>query len=344
VRRQAVERRIARPGADGSPTPRREAVLPHDRWRRLELVVWLLPVPCFFLFPGHLVLGSQVFITALFALSLDLILGYAGIVSLGHAAFFGVGAYTAGLLAHHGWGEPLTGLLAAGTLAAAVGFLVSFLVVRGNDLARLMVTLGIGQLLFEAANKASWITGGVDGLGDVRMWKLLGLVSFDLEGRVAYAYACVVLFLCFAFARRLVASPFGLSLRGIREGGKRMPALGAPVRSRLVAVFTLSAAVAGVAGALLSQTTQYVGLDVLGFTRSAELLIILVLGGTGRLYGALLGAVIFMLAQNYLSGINPVYWQFWLGLLLVVVVLFARGGILGGVERVRQWLATRGAP
>jgi branched-chain amino acid transport system permease protein len=120
-----------------------------------------------------------------------------------------------------------------------------------------------------------------------------------------------------------------------------MPALGTPVRGRLVAVFTLSAAFAGIAGGLLAQTTQFVGLDVLGFTRSAELLIIVVLGGTGRLYGAVLGAPIFMLAQNYLSGMNPVYWQFWLGLFLVVVVLFARGGVLGGVDRVRELLARR---
>ncbi len=286
-------------------------------------------------------LASQVFITALFAVSLDLILGYAGIVSLGHAAFFGVGAYTAGLLARHGWGEPLSGLAAAGATAAAVGFLVSFLVVRGGDLARLMVTLGIGQLLYEAANKAASVTGGVDGLGDVAMWKILGLFPFDLQGRTAWVYSLVVLFGCFALARRVVASPFGLSLRAIREGGTRMPALGAPVRRRLVAVFTMSAGLAGVAGGLLAQTTQFVGLEVMGFTRSAELLIIVVLGGTGRLYGALLGAPLFMLAQNYLSGLNPTYWQFWLGLMLVAAVLFARGGLLGGAERVRRLVERR---
>ncbi len=288
-------------------------------------------------------LGSQVFITALFAISLDLILGYAGIVSLGHAAFFGVGAYTAGLLARYGWGEPLSGLAAAGAAAAAVGFLASFLVVRGGDLARLMVTLGIGQLLYEAANKAAAVTGGVDGLGDVAMWKILGLFPFDLQGRTAWVYSLAVLFACFALARRVVASPFGLSLRAIRERGARMPALGAPVRRRLVIAFTMSAGLAGVAGALLAQTTQFVGLEVLGFTRSAELLIIVVLGGTGRLYGALVGAPLFMLAQNYLSGLNPTYWQFWLGLMLVAAVLFARGGLLGGAERawhlVRRRLA-----
>jgi branched-chain amino acid transport system permease protein len=320
---------------------RAEAPLPSDRWRRAEIAFWLLPVPLYFLFPGYLVLGSQVFITALFALSLDLILGYAGIVSLGHAAFFGIGAYTAGLLAVHGWGEPLSGLAAAGVLAAVAGFLVSFLVVRGGDLARLMVTLGIGQMVYEAANKAARVTGGVDGLGGVAVGKLLGFFPFDLEGRVAWIYSFAVLLGCFALARRLVASPFGLSLRGVRENARRMPALGAPVRRRLVAIFTISAGIAGVAGALLAQTTQFVGLEVLGFTRSAELLIILVLGGTGRLYGALVGAPLFMLAQNYLAGIDPAYWQLWLGLLLVGAVLLGRGGVMGLADRAAALLRRR---
>ena len=280
-------------------------------------------------------LGSQILITGLFAVSLDLILGYAGIVSLGHAAFFGLGAYTAGLLAVHGWGEPLTGLVAAAAVAALAGFAISFLVVRGQDLARLMVTLGIGLMLFEAANKAAFITGGVDGLSGVTMWKLLGLFAFRLDGKTAYVYALAVAFVLFVVLRRVVNSPFGLSLRGIRDGGKRMPAIGAPVERRLTAVFTLSAGIAGVAGALLAQTTQFVGLDSLGFPRSAEIMIMLVLGGAGRLYGALVGATVYMIAQDILSGINPVYWQFWIGLLLVIVVLFARDGILGGAARLR---------
>lgn len=306
--------------------------LPDGRWHRIEIVFWLLPLAAFFVLPGYLVLGSQILIVSLFALSLDLILGYAGIVSLGHAAFFGVGAYSAGLLAVHGWGEPLSGLLLAGAAAAATGYLVSFLVVRGEDLARLMVTLGIGLLLYEAANKAAFITGGVDGLSGVTMWKLLGVFPFDLGGKVAYLYSLAVLILLFVLMRRLVNSPFGLSLRGLREGGKRMPAIGAPVRRRQIMIFTIAAGVAGIAGGLLAQTTQFVGLEVLGFPRSAELLIMLVLGGAGRLYGALIGAALFMLAQEFLSGINPVYWQFWIGLLLVVAVLFARGGIMGATE------------
>jgi branched-chain amino acid transport system permease protein len=315
--------------------------LPNGRWQPLEVVFWLIPVATFFLFPGYLVLISQIMIVGLFAISLDLILGYAGIVSLGHAAFFGLGAYTAGLLAVHGWGEPLTGLLAAAAMAALFGFMTSFLVVRGQDLTRLMVTLGIGLMLFEAANKAAFITGGVDGLSGMVMGKVLGLFEFDLNGKTAYVYSLVVLFALFVVLRRLVNSPFGLSLTGIREGGRRMPAIGANVNRRLIAVFTISAAIAGVAGALLAQTTQFVGLDSLGFARSAELLIILVLGGTGRLYGALIGAIVFMLAQDYIAGLNPAYWQFWIGLLLIVIVLFARGGILGGLGKIHARLTRR---
>jgi branched-chain amino acid transport system permease protein len=307
-------------------------------WSRAEIVFWVIPVVAFFLLPGYLVLGSQILIVALFALSLDLILGYAGIVSLGHAAFFGLGAYTAGILAVKGWGEPISGLVAGGALAALVGFVVSFLVVRGEDLARLMVTLGIGLLLFEAANRAAFLTGGVDGLSGVAMGKLFGVFAFDIGGKTAYLYSLAVLFIVFVFLKRLTSSPFGLSLRGIRENRARMPAIGAPVRRRLVTAYTLGAAIAGVAGALLAQTTQFVGLDTLGFNRSAELLIMLVLGGTGRLYGAIIGTAVFMIAQDYLSGVNPVYWQFWLGLLMVGFVFFARGGILGAFEAAARKL------
>ena len=317
--------------------------LPDGRWRALEVAFWLIPVACFFLLPNYRVLGSQILITALFAVSLDLILGYAGIVSLGHAAFFGIGAYTAGLLAVHGWHEPISGLFAAAAVATVAGYIVSFLVVRGGDLTRLMVTLGIGLMLWEAANKAHSITGGVDGLSGVTISPILGLFRFDIGGRTAFAYALVVVFIVFLLIRRLVNSPFGLSLRGIREGGKRMPAIGAPVARRLRTIFTIAAAVAGVAGALLAQTTQFVGIDTLGFPRSAELLIMLVLGGSGRLYGGLVGAAIFMVAQDYLSGIDPVYWQFWIGFFLVVIVLFAHGGILGGLDAIKARVRGRTA-
>jgi branched-chain amino acid transport system permease protein len=320
------------PGFD--PSPMRNAA----HWRRSEYVFWLLPIAAFFAFDEQLTLLSQIAITALFTLSLDLILGYAGIVSLGHAAFFGIGAYAAGLMATNGWGDPLLGLLVAGLVAAASGFVTSFLVLRGADLTRLMVTLGVSLMLFEAANKLTHITGGVDGLQGIEMKPIFGHFSFDLQGKTAYIYSMVVLFLLFWIARRVVNSPFGLSLRGIRLNVQRMPALGAPVNARLVGIYTMGAAYAGIAGALLTQTTQFVSIDVLNFSRSAELLLILVLGGTGSLYGALLGTAVFMTAHHLLSGINPQYWQFWLGLLLVLVVLFARDGVMGGLGAIGKRL------
>lgn len=318
----------------------RTGLLRTGRWHPAEIAFWLLPVPAWFAFGDNLLFLSQIAVMGLFALSLDLILGYAGIVSLGQAAFFGCGAYTAGFLAQHGLGHPLLGLAAAAGTAGLLGFATSFLVLRGSDLTRLMVTLGLALLLYEAANKLTEVTGGVDGLQGMEIKPLLGLFAFDLYGRTAYGYSMAVLFVLFWTARRVVHSPFGVCLQGIRQNAARMPALGTPVRARLVAVYTLGAVYAGVAGALLAQTTQFVALDVLGFHRSAELLLILVLGGAGRLYGALLGAVVFMVAHHVLSDLDPQYWQFWLGALLVVVVLFARGGIMGGLDRLaasRVW-------
>jgi branched-chain amino acid transport system permease protein len=285
-------------------------------------------------FPQHWVLGSQILISSLFALSLDLLLGYTGIVSLGHAAFFGTGAYCAGLLAVHGWGEPISGLLLAGALSALLGFATSFLIVGGRGLTQLMVTLGIGLLLHEAANTASEITGGVDGLSGVVMWEVLGVFRFDLFGATAYVYSAVVALAGLLLVRLVVASPFGLSLRAIRDNPQRMPALGFSVRRTLVAASTLAAGLAGVAGALLAQTTQFVGLEVLSFERSALTLIMLVLGGAGRLYGALVGTCLFMLLRQYFSGVDPTYWEFWIGLMVMGIALFARGGVLGFCERV----------
>ncbi|OWT56240.1 branched-chain amino acid ABC transporter permease [Candidimonas nitroreducens] len=315
------------------------------RWTVWEYLFWLLPVAAYFAFGDSLLFLSQIAITALFALSLDLILGYAGIVSLGHAAFFGLGAYAAGLLAKYGMGAPLLGLVAAAALAGFAGFVSSFLLLRGNDLTRLMVTLGVSLMLFELANKLTDLTGGVDGLQGVVLRPLLGRYEFDLYGRTGYIYCVVVLFALFWLARRLVHAPLGLGLRGVRQNILRMPALGVPVHRRLVLIYTVGAVYAGVAGALLTQTNAFVSLDVLSFQRSAELLVMLVLGGAGSLYGALIGATVFMAAHDLLAGLNPQYWQFWLGLFLVLIVLFARDGIMGGLRRLQAAVrrASRGS-
>jgi branched-chain amino acid transport system permease protein len=304
------------------------------RWRPPEVAFWLATLLPFVLFPSYLVLASQIAITALFALSLDLILGYAGIVSLGHAAFFGLGAYAAGLVSKGGWGEPLSGLVIASAVAGLVGYATGFIIARFRHLALIMITLGLGVLLHEAANRAHWLTGGADGLQGVRTWPLLGRLRFDLYGNTAYAYSLAALFVIFLATRRMTNSPFGLSLRGIRENPTRMPAIGAPSRARIRRIYTMAAAMAGVAGALLAQTTETVALEVLSFQRSAELLVMLVLGGAGRLYGGLIGAIIFMVARDQFSGINPQYWYFWMGMLLVAVVMFLPNGVLGGFERI----------
>jgi branched-chain amino acid transport system permease protein len=305
------------------------------RWRPPEIAFWLATLLPFALAPDYLSLASQIAITALFALSLDLILGYAGIVSLGHAAFFGVGAYTAGLIAKHYSSEPLTGLVLAALLAGWVGYATSHIIVRFRHLALIMLTLGLGLLLHEAANSASALTGGADGLQGFRVPSVLGF-RFDLYGRTAYAYALAVLFLCFLICRRIIHSPFGLALRGIRENATRMPAIGAPSRAHLRKVYTIAAVMAGIAGAVLTHTTSTVSLDVLSFGRSADVLVILILGGAGRLYGGIVGAIIYMVARDQFSGINPQYWYFWIGLLLVAVVMFLPNGILGGLARFFQ--------
>ena len=311
------------------------------RWRPIEIVFWLATLSPFFLFPNYLSLVSQIAITALFVLSLDLILGYAGIVSLGHAAFFGIGAYAAGILSKYGWGEPLSGLLFAAAVAAIVGYAASFVIARFRHLTLIMITLGMGFLVLEAANSASWLTGGADGLQGVKIWPILDRFKFDLYGYTAYSYSLIVLFVVFLVARRLIHSPFGLALRGIRENPIRMPAIGASSRAHIRKVYTISAAIAGIAGALLAQTTETVSLGTIDFQRSADVVVILILGGTGRLYGGLIGAIIYMVARDQFSGINPQYWYFWIGLLLVAVVMLLPNGILGGLAKLAASVRSR---
>jgi branched-chain amino acid transport system permease protein len=301
----------------------------------LEALPWVAAVAAYFVFPDQLPLLSGIAIAALFVLSLDLIVGYAGVVTLGHAAFFGLGAYTAGLLAQAGWGEPVSGLLAAMLAAALFGLVTAPLVLRAGDLAGLMVTLGLSLMLYEAANKAAFVTGGADGLQGVEVWPVLGTWRFDLYGRVAYLYSLAVLFLLFLVARLVVVSPFGLSLRAIRGNARRAAALGVPVKRRLGAAYVIAAAYAGAAGAVLAQTTQFVSLDVLSFQRSADGLLMLVLGGLGSLYGALFGAAAFTIAHHALSEASPQFWQFWLGIALVALALAGRGGLMGLLRRLR---------
>ncbi len=319
-------------------TPSRsvDAFARRHRYHLLEALPWLAAVASYFAFPDYLALGAQILATILFALSADLVLGYAGIVTLGHAAFLGTGAYIAGILAAHGWGEPITGLFAGAAAAALVGFLSGLVVLRTTGLALLMQTLVVATMVAEAANKASFITGGDDGLQGMEVWPVLGWFRFDLFGHTAYLYCLIVLFLCWLAVRHIVHSPFGRSLTGIRENVRRMHAIGAPVVRRRLVIYTISAALAGISGALMAQTTQFVSLSFLSLERSGTVLIMLIIGGVGQLYGAFIGVPLCMVAQNRFSEIDPVYWYFWIGLLMVVVVVFARGGVLGLFDRFRR--------
>ena len=311
------------------------------RLRWTEGLPWLAAVAAFFLLPDHLSFGARVLTYILFALSLDLILGYAGILTLGHSAFFGVGAYAAGILAAKlGLTDPVLLLAVAAGAAGVLGIATGAVILRTRGLAQLMLTLAIAAVCFEIANKATPITGGADGLSGVRITPIFGLFRFDLFGRTAYLWCLLLLFGVWWLVRRLICSPFGATLTGIRENPDRMHAIGAPVYRRLVMVYTLSAMIAGVAGALLTQTNQFVGLNVLGFEPSGELMVMLILGGVGRLYGAFVGPLIYLTAQDVLAKQFPEYWYLGIGLMLVLVVLFARGGLLGIadglVARVRR--------
>ncbi len=301
-----------------------ERLLKPSRWRVWEIVGWVAIWAAPVFLPQHAALINEIAILALFALSLDMILGYAGIVSLGHAAFFGVGAYGAGLFAKYVMPDPLVGLAVGMALGAVLGAITSPMIVRGTDLTRLMVTMGVALVLLELANKFDGLTGGADGLQGVLMGPLLGRFEFDLGARVASFYSLAVLFIAFLLLRRIVRSPLGVSLQALRDNRLRVMALGMSVQGRLAAVYTLAAALAGAAGALLAQTTGFASLDVFEFHRSADVMMALIIGGTGWLWGGLIGAIAFKVLHDLLSAITPQYWTFWIGLFLVVLMLVGR--------------------
>jgi branched-chain amino acid transport system permease protein len=318
-------------------SPTQNLLLQSGRWKLWEFPLWALALASPFVLSSHALIINEIAIVALFALSLDLILGYTGIVSLGHAAFFGMGAYSAALFAKFIMPDPLVGLAVGVLSAGALGALCSATILRGTDLTRLMVTLGVGLILMEIANKLDWLTGGADGLQGVVMGPLLGKFEFDLTGKTAAAYSLVMLLLVFVVARRFVNSPFGATLKAIRDNRLRAMAIGISVNSRLVVIYTVAAALAGAAGALLAQTTGFASLDVFEFHRSADVMLLLVIGGVGWLYGGVAGAIVFKLMQDVISSITPQYWTFWIGLFLVVLVLVGRDRLI----RPWTWRARR---
>ena len=313
------------------------------RWGYGEIAFWIALAALILAAPSRALLINEILIAGLFALSLDLILGYAGLISLGHAAFFGIGAYGAAILASHGLGDPIVGLVLASLAAGLAGLATAPLLLRGSDLTRLMVTLGVCLMLGELANRNSWATGGADGL-NFQVAAIFGAFPIGFTGqRNAALYSLAVLFLLFVAARRLVQSPFGLSLRAVKENRLRAGALGISPSRRLIAIYAIAATYAGAAGALIAQTTQIVSLDLFDFHRSADVLLMLIIGGTGWLYGGVLGAAFFIVLRDGLSTITPEFWEFWIGLLLVVLVLAGRERIGAKIARLRRRLWRRGA-
>jgi branched-chain amino acid transport system permease protein len=307
--------------------------------RVLHALPWALALVFYFTAGGYLSVGTHALIMILFALSLDLALGQAGIITLGQAAFFGFGSYAAGIFAAHYSNDPLLGLAAATVLTGLFGVLVGMLILHTTGVTLMMLTLAISALLAEFANQAHALTGGDDGLQVARMAPLFGLFRFDLWGHTAYLYALAVLFLWSLATWRIMRSPFGRSLDGIRQNPRRMRAIGTPVWLRLVVAFGLSAAMAGTAGALEAQTTRAVGLGSLGVLASGTVLVMLILGGTRRTYGAFVGATVYVVVQDIAAQIDPFRWMFIIGIMLMAVVLFLENGLMGLADfgrRVRR--------
>ncbi|WP_156134031.1 branched-chain amino acid ABC transporter permease [Ensifer sp. ZNC0028] len=293
-------------------------------------VILLVAVIGYFLFPNNLALLTRIIAVALLALSLDLVTGYCGVATLGHAALFGAGAYAAGIAsAHYGINDPLA-MLAFGIVAGAVaGLICGVVILRAHGLPQLVLSIALIHLFHEFANKASSWTGGSDGLSGIAPTALLGLYEFDLWGRTAYVFGVALLAVVFVVLRLIVRSPFGMLCRGIKEDPIRIRSMGASPKIALTKMYVISGAVAGVGGALNAISTQVVGLDSLSFTMSAESLVMLVLGGTGSLFGALTGTVVFMFFEDVVSAANPFHWLTMVGVLLIAVVLFAPKGIYG---------------
>lgn len=325
-------------------TPSGGAARKSPYWNGLAAVVAIIVVAIigYVLFPSNLALLTRIIGTALLVLSIDLVTGYCGVATLGHAALFGAGAYGAGIAAaHFGITEPVTMTLIGAAAGALAGLVSGAIILRAHGLSQLVLSIAVIHLFHEAANKASAWTGGSDGLADIMPDALLGIFEFDLWGRTAYIYGVVLLLVIFVLLRLLVRSPFGMLCRGIKEDPIRVHAMGASVNSTLLKMYVISGMVAGVGGALNAISTQVVGLDSLSFTLSAEALVMLVLGGTGSLFGALIGTVSFMWFEDLVSAANPFHWLTMVGALLIAVVLFAPRGLYGSAALLLSRLKER---
>lgn len=288
---------------------------------------------------------SRVLIYALAAISLDLILGYGGMVSFGHAAFFGVGAYVTGILAFHSFdGSTIFGMegsnfapfawVASVILAAVAALVIGFFSLRTGGVYFIMITLAFAQMLFFFFISLEQY-GGDDGLV---LYDRNEFFSFDMHDDVTFYYICFVALIGFLFlCRQVVNSRFGMVIRGCKQNERRMAALGYPVMQYKLVAFIIAGAGAGLAGALMVNQNEFVSPDILHWSKSGEIMVMVILGGIGTLYGPVFGAVAFLMMEEFLpQGLEAIgldgmkeHWRFIFGPLLIIIVLYARRGIYG---------------
>jgi branched-chain amino acid transport system permease protein len=316
-------------------------------WQRLARRPWpasdVAPLVIFLVFalvPAFAGLGAEVYLLSLFtrvmifaiaALALDLIVGYGALVSFGHAAFVGLGAYAVGILASHGFDEALLTLPLAVVVAALFAAATGLVCLRTKGVYFIMITLAFGQMAFFTASSLAPY-GGDDGLTIRTRDTVLGFAVFHHDRALYYvAFGCLLT--AFLLCRAIVGSRFGRVLRGARENPTRMAAIGFEVFRYQLIAYVISGALAGLSGFLLANATAFVSPAYMSWQRSGELIIMVVFGGLGTLYGAIIGTAAFLLTEEWLSGLTE-HWKVIFGPLLVLVVVFARGGLVGLASQI----------
>jgi branched-chain amino acid transport system permease protein len=279
---------------------------------------------------------TQILIFGLFAASLDVLLGYTGLASLGHAGYFGVGGYAAGLLAEHVTPNAFAQLGVALAAAAGVALLTGLFAVRSRGIYFLMLTLAFGELLWVLALNWTSLTGGSNGIYGLPVATIAGNSTWLATTNHFYWYVLGAFVVGYVVLKTVVGSPFGRALGGIRGNEERMSSLGYDVTVTKLAVFTFAGAVAGYAGALACQQAKYFSPDEMSFGVSAVAVVVIVIGGQRTLIGAVLGAAFYYVIRDQLSGVLSSHWQLALGIVFVLVVYLLPGGLVAGGQRLRR--------
>jgi branched-chain amino acid transport system permease protein len=298
------------------------------------LLAMLVLLPLYSQLSGNvfiLTLFTRIVILALAAASLNLIMGYGGMMSFGHAAYLGIGGYAVGMLAQEGIGSGFIQFPVALAASATYALVIGALSLRTRGVYFIMITLAFAQMAYYVASGLARY-GGDDGLTVYKRSDFSGLVN--LSNRTQFYYLCLVcLFAVIALIWRIGNSRFGLVVQGLRSNEQRMQAIGFPARRYQLVCFVISGTMCGLAGALLANNTDFVSPAVMYWTRSGDLMVMVILGGMGTLFGPVMGAVVFLLLEEVLSQITE-YWALIMGPLLLLIVLFGRGGIMGLLGRI----------